>query len=147
MALRARRRSGALSLLALALGALSGCVVLGRNTVGSVPSAAAVAGVPLGAEIGEVVQRLGAPIDLSLAPDGMLLIWRERRYDYDRFDFDPSQGLSFLSLDPVLGSALSNLKLVLERGTLREERVAVLFDRDGRVIAVSQRDADNRRRR
>ncbi len=146
MALRARR-CRALALLALAVGPLTGCVVLGRNTVGSVPSPAAVAGVPLGAEIGEVVQRLGAPIDLSLAPDGMLLIWRQRRYNYDRFDFDPSQGLSFLSLDPVLGSALSNLKLVLERGTLREERVAVLFDRDGRVIAVSQRDADNRRLR
>lgn len=144
---RCARRLGALALLALAVGPLSGCVVLGRNTVGSVPSTAAVAGVPLGAEIGEVVQRLGAPIDLSLAPDGMLLIWRQRRYDYDRFDFDPSQGLSFLSLDPVLGSALSNLKLVLERGTLREERVAVLFDRGGRVIAVSQRDADNRRLR
>jgi hypothetical protein len=141
------RRCAALALLALTAGSSSGCVVLGRNTVGSVPSAAAVDGVPIGAEIGEVVQRLGAPVDLSLAPDGMLLIWRERHYNYDRLEIDPSQGLSFLSLDPILGSALSNLKLVLERGTLSQERVAVLFDRDGRVIAVSQRDAENRRRR
>ena len=141
------RRLAALTLLALAVGPLSGCVVLGRSTVASVPSATAVAGVTNGAEIGEVVQRLGAPVDLSLAPDGLLLIWRERHYDYDRFEFDPSQGLSFLSLDPILGATLSNLKLILERGILREERVAVLFDRDGRVIAVSQRDAENRRLR
>jgi hypothetical protein len=77
----------------------------------------------------------------------MLLIWRERRYDYDRFEFNPARGLSRLSLDPLLGSALSNLKLILERGTLREERVAVLFDLNGRVVAVSQRDAENRRLR
>jgi len=121
--------------------------VLGRNTVGSVPSPAAVDGVPMGAGIEDVLQLLGAPVELSLAPDGMLLIWRERRYDYDRFEFNPSRGLSRLSLDPVLGSALSNLKLILERGTLREERVAVLFNREGRVVAVSQRDAENRRLR
>jgi hypothetical protein len=148
---RSRRRAAptllALALLAHTAGPLSGCVVVGRNTVGSVPSAAVVAGVAKGAEIGEVVQRLGAPVDLSLAPDGMLLIWRERRYDYDRLEIDPSQGLSFLSVDPILGSALSNLKLILERGILREERVAVLFDRDGRVVAVSQRDGENRRLR
>lgn len=141
------RRRAAFALLALTIVPLSGCVVLGRNTVGSVPSDAAVAGVAKGTEIGEVVRRLGAPVDLSLAPDGMLLIWRERRYDYDRLELDPSQGLSFLSLDPILGSVLSNLKLILERGTLREERVAVLFDRDGYVIAVSQRDAEDRRLR
>lgn len=141
------RRYAALVLLVLTAAPLSGCVVLGRSTEGSVPSAAAVARVSKGTEIGEVVRRLGAPVDLSLAPDGMLLIWRERRYDYDRLEFDPSQGLSFLSLDPILGSALSNLRLILERGTLRQERVAVLFDRDGRVIAVTQRDADNRRLR
>jgi hypothetical protein len=146
MPLRLRRRA-ALALLALAVGPMSGCVVLGRNTVGSVPSPAAVAGVPVGADVEDVLQRLGAPVELSIAPDGMLLIWRERHYDYDRFEFNPSRGLSRLSLDPVLGSALSNLKLILERGTLREERVAVLFDRDGRVVAVSQRDAENRRLR
>jgi hypothetical protein len=133
--------------LALAAALPSGCVVLGRNTAGSVPSAAAVAGVANGASLEEVVQRLGAPLEFSLAPDGMLLVWRERRYAYDRLELDPSQGLSFVSLDPVLGSALSNLKLIFERGRLREERVAVLFDRAGRVIAVSQRDADNRRLR
>jgi hypothetical protein len=64
----------------------------------------------------------------------MLLIWRERHYDYDRLEIDPSQGLSFLSLDPILGSVLANLKLVLERGTLRQERVAVLYSRAQRSV-------------
>jgi hypothetical protein len=138
------RRALALWLVAAPL---AGCVALGRNITGSVPPAAAVASVQQGAQLGEVLQRLGAPVELSFAPDGLLLVWRERRYAYDRLELDPSQGLSFVSLDPVLGSALSNLKLILERGRLREERVAVLFDRGGRVIAVSQRDSDNRRLR
>lgn len=134
-------------LLMIAAAVLGGCAAISRNVVGTVPPAVAVAAVDEGASIEDVLERLGAPLEYWLAPDGLLLIWRERRYAYERLELDPSQGLSFLSLDPLIGSVLANLKLVFERGALSEQRVAVLFDRDGRVIAVAQRDGDGRRLR
>lgn len=120
---------------------------MGRTTVGTVPPAAAVTAIDAGASIGEVLARLGVPVEYWSAPDGLLLIWRERRYDFDHVDFDPSLGLPLASLDPTIGSLLANLRLTLERGTLREERVAVLFDRAGRVVAVAHRDGEGRRLR
>jgi hypothetical protein len=137
-------RAAALLLLA---GLASGCVVLGRNQIGEVPAAAAVSALPEGARIDEVLTKLGAPLESWMAPDGMLLIWRSWRYDYDRLEIDPSRPMAFVTIDPIIGSAINNLKLILERGTLREDRVAVLFDRDGRVVAVSQRDGEGRRLR
>jgi hypothetical protein len=136
----------AASALALAL-AVSGCVVLGRTHIGEVPSAGAVMSVSEGADIGEVLARLGAPLESWMAPDGLLLIWREWRYNYERLEIDPSRPLAFVTIDPVIGTAVNNLKLILERGTLRENRLAVLFDRGGRVVAVAQRDGDGQRLR
>lgn len=126
---------------------LSGCVTLGRNELGDVPPPAAVAGVTEGASVGDVLARLGAPVESWLAPDGLLLIWREWHYDYDRLELDPSRPLGFVNIDPILGPVLENLKLVFERGTLREERLAVLFDRDGRVAAVAHRDGEGQKLR
>lgn len=141
--LRLRTIMPALVLTAL----LSGCVVLGRTQTGELPSATAVAAVPEGASVGEVLAQLGAPLELWQQPDGLLLIWRTWRYDYDRLEIDPSRLLRWVNIDPFIGSAIENLKLVLERGTLREDRVAVLFDRGGRVVAVAQRDGEGRRLR
>ena len=133
-------------MIALAFGAsvFAGCASIGRRTVGDVPSATASAGIGPGATVGEVLGRLGAPLEYWLAPDGLLFVWREQRYDYDRLELDPAQGLSFLAIDPILGTVLANFRLTLERGRLREDRVAVLFDGDGRVIAVSRRDGGGR---
>jgi hypothetical protein len=135
-------RAGA-ALLAAAMAA--GCAAVGRNVTGSVPAPAAVGAVEEGASVGDVLARLGAPLEYWLAPDGMLLIWRRRHYDYERLELDPSQGLSFLSVDPVVGTVLSNLKVILERGHASEDRIAVLFDGDGRVIAVAARDREGQR--
>jgi hypothetical protein len=126
---------------------LAGCATVSRDVVGTVPPAAAVAAVGEGASIGEVLEHLGAPLEYWSSPDGLLLIWRERRYDFERLQLDPSFGLRFVSLDPTIGSALANLRLVLQRGKLREQRLAVLFDRAGRVIAVAERDGDGKRLR
>jgi hypothetical protein len=135
--------------LALALGAtvFVGCAAIGRRTVGSVPAETATAVVAKGASVGEVLERLGAPLEYWLAPDGLLFIWREQRYDYDRLELDPAQGLSLIAIDPIFSTVLANFRFTLERGRLREERVAVLFDRDGRVIAVARRDGGGRRPR
>lgn len=134
-----------LLLLGLALG--TGCALIGRRTVGDVPPPAAIAAVKEGARVGDVLERLGAPLESWLAPDGLLLVWREQRYDYDRLELDPSMGLSFVPIDPIFGTVIANLRLTLERGTLREQRLAILFDREGRVVAVAHRDADGRRLR
>ena len=140
-------RSGAAIGLLLGASLVAGCGALGRRTVGDVPPATAVRGIAAGARIDDVLARLGAPLEYWLAPDGLLLIWREQHYDFDRLELDASQGLSFLAIDPIIGSVLANARLTLERGRLHEARVAVLFDRDGRVIAVAQRDAEGRRLR
>jgi hypothetical protein len=144
--LRARLAGAAIG-LALGAHVLAGCAALGRRTVGSVPPAAAIAAIDEGASVGDVLGRLGAPLEYWLAPDGLLLVWREQRYEYDRLELDPSLGLSLVAIEPVIGTVLANLRLTLERGNLREKRVAVLFDRDGRVIAVAHRDGGGRRLR
>jgi hypothetical protein len=131
----------------LAAALLAGCATLGRTTTGTMPPPAAIEAVALGATVDEVLARLGAPVEYWRAPDGLLLVWRARRYDFDRLELDPSNGLSFVSLEPTLGAALANVRLTLERGTLREERVAVLFDAGGRVVAVAHRDGGGRRLR
>ena len=142
-----RRLRKLATLLGLAAG-LSGCVTLNRNQIGDVPPAAEVTGVEEGDGVGEVLARLGAPLEWWQSPDSLLLIWRQWQYDYDRLELDPSRPLGFTAtFDPFLGSLIENLKLVLERGTLREQRVAVLFDRDLRVIAVAHRDGENKRLR
>ena len=131
----------------LALAVCGGCAVVGRSVVGTVSTSVAVATVEEGASVGEVLARLGAPVEYWLAPDGLLLIWRQRHYDYERLALDPSRGLSYLSVDPIVSSVLNNLKLVFERGTLTEQRIAVLFDDEGRVIAVAARGREGRYRR
>lgn len=133
--------------LAVAAGMLAGCAWMGRTTVGTVPRPADVRALDEGASVGEVLERLGVPVEYWFAPDGLLLIWRERRYDFDHLDIDPSLGLPLVSLEPTIGSMLANFKLTLERGTLREESVAVLFDRSGRVVAIAHRDGEGRRLR
>lgn len=133
--------------LALVAGALCGCVTLNRNNLGDVPPPEAVAAIPEGAGVGEVLATLGAPVEYWQAPDSLLFIWREWHYDYDRLELDPSRPLGLAPIDPIFGSVLQNLKLILERGTLREERLAVLFDRDLRVIAVAHRDGEGKRLR
>lgn len=135
----------ALAVLLLAAG--PGCVTLGRTTSGGIPPAAAVAEIRKGDGVGHVLARLGAPVELSVAPDGMLFIWRERAYEFDRLGIDPSRAISFLDLGGIASDALSNLRLILERGTMRDERVAVLFDPAGRVTAVAHRDREGRRLR
>ncbi len=133
--------------LAVAVALLAGCAWMGQTTVGTVPPPAAVMAIDEGASVADVLERLGVPVEYWSAPDGLLLIWRARRYDFDHLDIDPSLGLPLASLDPTIGSALANFKLTLERGTLHEDCVAVLFDRDGRVVAVVGRDGEGRRLR
>ena len=138
-----RRRTA----LAAAAGLLAGCATIGRTTAGSVPAAAAVAGVREGATLAEVLTHLGAPLEWWLAPDGLLVVWRRQRYDFERVEIDPTRSLPLVQLEPTIGAALANLKLTFERGTLREDRLAVLFDRAGHVLAVAQRDGEGRRLR
>jgi hypothetical protein len=133
--------------LSAAAAASGGCVTIGRTTTGSSPSAEATIGLNPGAPISLVLRRLGAPTETWRQPEGLILLYRKRTYDYDRLGFEPSRAIAILSLDPILGDALSNLKLTLERANLLEERVAVLFDRDNRVVAVAHRDCEGRRLR
>ena len=141
------KRRPDLSALALGLACAAGCATIGRTNAGSVPPVSAVADVRQGATVGEVLERLGAPLESWLAPDGLLLVWREQQYDFERLELDPTRALPLSSLDPTIGALLANVKVIFERGTAGEDRVAVLFDRAGRVQAVAHRDRSGHRAR
>jgi hypothetical protein len=131
--------------LCLLLALAPGCVTLGRTKTGTMPPADAIEGLRKGEPLGAVVRRCGAPVEAHLHGGGLLILYRERRYDYDRLGLDPSRAVGYLGVNSAAGDALSNLKLVLERGTLAEDRLALLFDRDDRLVAIAYRGADGRR--
>ena len=130
--------------LVLLLGAAcaSGCVSLIRVKQGSAPDASTVAGLQKGATLAEVLTLCGAPVEAVAQPDGLLLIYRERRYDLQRIGFDPSRGLGAVDASGVVANALGNLKLIIEWGEMVESRLVVLFDRDERVVAFAYRDEE-----
>jgi hypothetical protein len=138
---RAKRVCGLL--LALALPVLApACITIGRTTIGSMPPQKAVLTLRHGQTIPEVLAACGAPVEAWAQPEGLLLMWRRRRYDYGRYGLDASQALRFVTVSNVLADIVGNLSLTIEDGTLGDDRLAVLFDREGRVVAISQRTWD-----
>ncbi|HVY60874.1 MAG TPA: hypothetical protein VHF22_04440, partial [Planctomycetota bacterium] len=99
--MRARRAARALALslsVATALLAGAGCITLTRARAGSMPAAEAIASLRKGEPLGDVVARCGAPLEVYCHGGGLLLLYRERRYAFDRLQLDPSRGLSYAGL-------------------------------------------------
>jgi len=136
-------RAGVLSLaLALAAGA-PGCVALGRGQAGSIPSQETISALEEGDTIAVVLTSCGPPLEVWRHPDGMVLIWRSRRFDYDRIGIDPSRAVSFLEVANVAATLLSNLKLTFEWATAFEDRLVAIFDRSDRLVAWAYREGSD----
>jgi hypothetical protein len=131
--------------LALVLAATSGCVTLTRASAGSMPPASAITSLRHGDALPSVLARCGSPLEVYRHAGGLLLLYRERRYAFDRLELDPARGLSYAGLSQVSLAAASNARLNLERGNAAEERLALLFDRDDRLAAIAFRGSDGRR--
>ena len=130
--------------LALAV-ALPGCVTLSRTEEGAFPAPAALRTLAKGMALRDVLAACGPPIEAWRQPEGLALIYRARRYDYDRFGLDPSRVLELVPVSSLAASALSNLRLTLERADLEEDRLVVVFDRDERVSGFAYRGRDGSR--
>jgi hypothetical protein len=124
---------------------LPGCVTLSRTEQGTMPGAAAIAGLAPGARLDDVLAACGPPVEAWRQPEGLALVYRARHYAYDRYGFDPSRLLELLPISSVPATVLANLRLTVESGSVGEDRIVVVFDRDDRLTGVAYRSREVRR--
>ncbi len=122
-----------------------GCVSMARTETGSAPGDETVASLEKGASLDEVLALCGVPVQTLVQPDGLLLIYRERHFDYKRIGFEPSAATAFFDMTGLITEVLSNLKLVLQWGDIKERRLVILFDEDERLLAHAYRDTEEDR--
>ena len=127
--------------LLLAANLLSGCVSLARTETGSAPEPAIEADLRRGASLAEVLALCGVPLETIVQPDGLLLIYRARYYDFKRMGFEPALLLGLVDFTGFVRAAFQNIKLVLEWGQVKERRLVILFDEEERVLAYAYRDS------
>lgn len=109
-----------------------GCVTAGSYVDGNPIPWDAVEQLEIGTHtMTETLDLLGAPLEYHRHPDGTILVYRHREYDYLRVGLEPDLILTFTAADRVTSSLLENFRLVIESGDEFEERVAVYYDHDG----------------
>jgi hypothetical protein len=131
--------------LGLALLSTSGCYTMLRGVEEKAPSTESIRGLTVGAPVAEVLEQLGVPNETWAQPDGLLLVYRQRFYDYDRVGIDPSSTLRFIDVSQTTSGLLENLSLTLEWGRLTENRLALLFDPEQRLVTWAWRGRDGTR--
>ena len=131
--------------LSLCLVLLFGCTALVRTRTGVAPTRLQVSELKTGASLREVLELCGAPLETLVQPDGLLLVYRERYFNYTRVGFEPGLLVGAVDITGLVAGALSNLQLVLQWGFVSERRLVVLFDSDERVSAYAFRDRRGRR--
>ena len=131
--------------LLLACALASGCISLARIRTGVAPGRSEVLALQKGAGLHEVLSICGVPQETLVQPDGLLLIYRERQFDFRRVGFEPAGALSAVDISGLISTALSNLKLVLQWGDFSERRLVVLFGQDERLLAYAFRDGAGKR--
>ena len=114
---------------------LGGCstVVYERTRLdaGSTPSPTALTALAPGASKGEVLARLGAPLDVLPRHDGDLFVYRLQHTDVEAFNVNTG---IYLAIALPLYSNTS--------GARRDALVHIYFDRQGRLEYVSRREGD-----
>jgi outer membrane protein assembly factor BamE (lipoprotein component of BamABCDE complex) len=137
---RALRR-GALAFTLALLASGPGCVTFIHATQGNRIDPDQVAQLERGrTTLPEVLGLLGAPLEVHQHAEGQLLVYRHRGRNTFRLGLSASQALRFVDATQVVSEALSNLQFTLERVHADEDRVVILFDREGVVQAVGARE-------
>lgn len=136
--------SRALVALALAF-ALGGCMTVGRHDQGQTPDAEALGRLSPGMALPDVLASCGPPLEMWLAPDGLMLMWRQSLYHYEKISVDPGRALDFIALPAAAATALSKLKFSYSRGRITERRLVATFDRQDRLRAWAWRGSDGGR--
>ena len=131
------------ALALLAAGALAGgCISVGQQTSGNpVRWDRAAAIEPGSTTLSEALLLLGAPDQMQRHPDGLMLMWRRRAYDYSRLGIEPDRLISFIPTSRVVATVLSNFSLVIEDGVEREDRLALLVGPDNLVAGIGMHRA------
>jgi len=142
---RGRRAVGVVVALLLAGNVLVGCVSLVRTETGSAPPPVVAAELRRGASLAEVLSKCGVPLETIAQPDGLLLIYRARYYDFKRMGFEPALLLGVVDFTGFARAILQNIKLVFEWGKVEERRLVVLFDENEQMVAHAYRDAGEAR--
>ncbi|GEM_PF-847777 len=132
-----------LALLASVLAAGPGClnVTLARARRGDDIDAGAVRALQTGRPgLQDVLDSLGAPLEVHAHPDGMILVYRYRARNTFRFGIEAGASVQFLDVTRVVSSILENLRFTLERIHADEDRAVILIGRDGLVKGIGFRD-------
>jgi len=135
-----------LALAILVLGtAAAGCVNMTTAAVrqGNPIDEAKLASLKPGVStLQDVLTALGAPLEVHAHPEGRLLVWRRAARNTFRVGLDAGGWvLNFVDMTRVLSSLLGFFHLNLESIHADEDRVAILFGRDGIVRGIGVRRA------
>ena len=130
-----------LAACALLLASLTGCLSFANVSQGIEIDPEAVGAISEGTSLQEVLELLGAPLEVHKHVDGRLLVYRHRKQNTARIDVSVSRALQFIDLTQVTSELASNLQLTIQRTHAGEDRVVILFDKDYRVKALGYRTA------
>ncbi len=127
-----------LTLTACAL--LGGCVTMGRATDGHTPDPDEIHLVPGETDMAQVLADLGPASEWHQTPFGIMIIYRHRRYHFGSYGFDLGI-LSFAGPPGYLTSIIwDNLHFTYDRIQEADERLAILFDGERKVLSYAYRD-------
>jgi hypothetical protein len=131
---------GAVILLTSSTGCIS--LTLGESRKGSPIDLEKIEELRLGKRtLSDVLEALGAPIEVHSHPDGMVLVYRYAAKNTFRFGLSAGGGvMSLVDVTQTLGAILDNIKLTVERSHTDEDRAVVLVGRDGIVKGVGYQD-------
>jgi outer membrane protein assembly factor BamE (lipoprotein component of BamABCDE complex) len=87
----------------------------------------------------QVLEALGAPLEVHRHPDATLLVYRHRKRRTFRLGLSLGSGTSYLKIAQVAAVLLNNLRFTLERVHADEDRLVVILDPKGVVQGISFR--------
>ena len=124
------RRAGTAFGLGVCLIAVSGCITVAKVTRETGIDRAAVASLEEGTTtVPEALERLGAPLEAHLHPDGLILVYRHEHQNSFNWSVGVSQAVRFIDATQVVAEILGNLSFTKEDTHTGQDRLVLLFDR------------------
>lgn len=138
--MRRRFQLLALSLLLFS----SGCITVIAATTDNPINPSAVERLKAGTStLPQVLEILGAPIEVHNHADGLLLVYRYRARNTFRLGISAGQITRFIDVSQVASEAIGNLSLTIQRIHQGEDRLIVLLDKAGVFQAAGLKISTN----